>query len=86
MSFVPVSSQTGRVLGYRGGIVAAVGKERPRCRRMIIAYHLRPWLDQRGIWDGYFALNETNQMIALSGGMQKQMRRMILEGYWIEKR
>ena len=57
-------------------------KERPKCRAMIQAHQLRPFLTESGEWDGLSASSPDRAQVFLSQGMETQMRKMITEGYW----
>lgn len=58
-------------------------RERPRCRRAILARGLRPYLVD-GQWDGRRALCPDGTHSHLSQGMRQQMQKMIGEGHWSE--
>lgn len=57
-------------------------KERPRCRKAICDKSLSPCRDAKGYWDGYSALTPDGRRAFLSEGVEKQMRKMLWEGYW----
>jgi hypothetical protein len=60
-----------------------IPKERPRCRKVIIEAGLRP-LVVNGKWDGRSSLYANGREAYISDGLRKQMKRMIVEGYWSE--
>jgi hypothetical protein len=67
------------VLGSMRGIGV---RERPGCRRKIIEGKLRPFIGERGFWDGITALSPEGREVSLSDGMELQMAKMLREGYW----
>jgi hypothetical protein len=69
------------VLGSMRGIGV---RERPGCRGKIIKGKLRPFIGERGFWDGLTALSPEGSKVSLSGGMELQMAKMLREGYWPE--
>ena len=60
-----------------------VGKERPRCRQVILKHRLRP-NERDGKWDGFSARTPEGEWVHLSEGLAKQMRRMMAEKHWSE--
>jgi hypothetical protein len=57
-------------------------KERPQCRKAIISLGLQPHL-ANGIWDGLsYIAPDGHYSIGMSEGMERQMRKMVQEGYW----
>jgi hypothetical protein len=56
-------------------------KERPCCRRWIVAQGLRPYPAAEA-WDGFSALDRDGRHTFLSDGMKAQLRRMVVEGYF----
>jgi hypothetical protein len=60
-------------------------KERPRCRKVIEQQGMKPELlkDKRvWIWDGMHVVLPDGSHSLLISGLQKQMRRMVRDGYF----
>lgn len=66
----------------RSPIVSCSPKERPRCRKAIIKANLVPYPHPEA-WDGCWAFDDNGENVMLSDGMRAQMRKMIVEGYWM---
>jgi hypothetical protein len=59
-------------------------RERPRCRKQIIAHRLSPYLLDTGKWNGFSSRNPEGKQVFLSSSMKTQMRKMLAEGFWDE--
>ena len=62
-------------------ISASMSKARPRCRSMIIKLGLVPILDGKDNWT-YECLGKDGTKSFLSRGMEKEMKRMVADGYF----
>jgi hypothetical protein len=56
-------------------------KERPKCRKHIIMQGLKPYPNADS-WIKWYAWNSAGKRVIISGGLSKQMRKMIQEGYF----
>ena len=66
-----------------GSMVGWRSKERPLCRKWIVAQGLRPRIE-KGLWVTFMADCPDGSHTFLTDGYSKQMGRMLREGFWPE--